>query len=341
MTIIKFPKREKEEEKEVEKESSEKKPRQKKKEPPKPWGRNERLLVSSLLISTALVSAVLALSARDWKLPGLPQITLPNLSFEKTYIIEADRPTPPASDFVINEFKALVNPLSGNYSFYVVRPGLNQSYGYHHQDIFQAASLIKLPVMLTLLREIESQDLDLASTYTLTDADKVAGAGSLYYKPAGTTVTYKDLITLMGHESDNTAFHIAVKILGREKIDNTLSALDMNSTNFEDNLTTPRDIGQFFSELLNPQLISSEHAQLIIDSLTNTVFEDYLPAGIPDDIRVAHKYGREVHVLNDAGIVFTKEPFILVLMSAGIVDAEAEGIFPKLSELVYQFETFP
>ena len=338
MTIIKFPKRE-EREKDEQEEKETKKPRNKKTEPRKPWGRNERLLVSSLLISTALVSGLLALSARAWKLPGLPQITLPDLGLEKTYIIEANRPTPPASDSIINEFKALISPLSGNYGFYVVRPNLNQSYGHNHQDIFQAASLIKLPVMLALLREVESENIDLASTYTITDADKVAGAGSLYYKPAGTIVTYKDLITLMGHESDNTAFHIAVKTLGEEKINTTLSALNMNNTSLKDNLTTPRDIGQFFTELVNPQLISPEHAQLIIDSLTDTIFEDYLPVGIPDHLRVAHKYGREIHVLNDAGIVLTQEPFILVLMSEGIVDAEAESIFPKLSELIYHFET--
>src|SRR3989339_564632 len=192
MTIIKFPKRE-EREKDEQEDKETKKPRNKKTEPRKPWGRNERLLVSSLLISTALVSGLLALSARAWKLPGLPQITLPDLGLEKTYIIEANRPTPPASDSIINEFKALISPLSGNYGFYVVRPNLNQSYGHNHQDIFQAASLIKLPVMLALLREVESENIDLASTYTITDADKVAGAGSLYYKPAGTIVTYKDL----------------------------------------------------------------------------------------------------------------------------------------------------
>jgi SpoU rRNA methylase family enzyme len=27
-------------------------------------------------------------------------------------------------------------------------------------------------------------------------------------------------------------------------------------------------------------------------------------AGIPQDIRLAHKYGRELHVDNDAGVVF-------------------------------------
>lgn len=327
MTIIKFPKREKKDESENEEQEIPKKKRIKKPDPPKPWGKSERLLVSSLLLSTAIISAVLALAARDWKLPGLPRLSVPNLGLEKTYIIEADRPTPPASESVINDFKALVDPLSGSYSFYVVRPNQNQSYGYNSQQTFQAASLIKLPIMYALM------DFDLTTTYTLTEADKVAGAGSLYAKPAGTVLTYEELITHMGQESDNTAFHIAVNLLGTEKINQTLTELDMNSTSLEKNLTTPRDIGQFFVKLY-----SSGAANLIIDSLTKTNFEDYLPAGIPSGIRVAHKYGREVHVLNDAGVVFADKPFILVLMSEGIVDAEAETIFPKLSQLIYNFE---
>jgi hypothetical protein len=60
-------------------------PREKKKALPKPWGKKERIIVLILVIATAGISAALALSAREWKLPGLPRLAfkMPSISFLK------------------------------------------------------------------------------------------------------------------------------------------------------------------------------------------------------------------------------------------------------------------
>jgi hypothetical protein len=57
----------------------------KRKELPKPWGSRERYTVLIFLLGTVLISATLAVSSRDWKLPGLPKLklsSLPKLSLE-------------------------------------------------------------------------------------------------------------------------------------------------------------------------------------------------------------------------------------------------------------------
>jgi beta-lactamase class A len=63
--------------------------------------------------------------------------------------------------------------------------------------------------------------------------------------------------------------------------------------------------------------------------------KEWLAAGIPASTDVAHKYGREIHVVSDAGIVFADEPFILVLLSKGVVEREADQAFPELSKAIY------
>ena len=73
--------------------------------------------------------------------------------------------------------------------------------------------------------------------------------------------------------------------------------------------------------------------------LTDTIYESWVPEGIPDEIDVAHKFGRELHVVNDAGIVFAEEPFVLVIVSKGVVEREADEIFPELARLVFDVET--
>src|SRR3990167_8860685 len=45
----------------------------------KPWGRKERYVVFGVFVSTVLASAVLGMSARQWKLPNMPRFTLPEI----------------------------------------------------------------------------------------------------------------------------------------------------------------------------------------------------------------------------------------------------------------------
>ena len=107
----------------------------------------------------------------------------------------------------------------------------------------------------------------------------------------------------------------------------------------ENQETTPRDIGIFFEKIWEGDVISKKHRDELLGFLTDTIYEEWLAAGILSTVDVAHKYGREVHVVNDAGIVFTDEPFVLVLLSQGVVEREADQVFPELAELIYEIET--
>lgn len=338
-----FKKKEEEKEKKLAKKkkdlkNSPKARSRKKKKDFKPWGKKERYWVLGVLLGTILISGVLAMSARSWKLPGLPRISLPSFS-SGTIIIEkkGDELDETAKE-VINAFREKTKDLSGVYGFYVIRLSDNTSYGISQNETFEAASLIKLPVMAAFYMEAEDGILDLETEYSLKEEDKVGGSGSLYGKPEGTTLSYGDLVWYMGQQSDNTAFNITLNILGEEKVAEIIKEIGMTNTSLEENETTPYDIGLFFQKLWDGEIVSKKSRDKILDLLTDTVYEEWLAAGIPSDIDVAHKFGREVHVVNDAGIVFTDEPFVLVILSKGVVERKADEVFPQLSELVYSKE---
>lgn len=294
--------------------------RKKRKEPIKPWTKKERLLVLYILLFTTLTSALLAISARDWKLPGLPKINLSKLNFSLSggeVILENNKKVKGTQDEkyqqVLTDFKAKTDNLSGTYGFYVYQLGSNSEsetgneYGTDEDEIFQAASLVKLPIMVALYQE----------------------------KPEG----YKLLSSKMGKQSDNQAFRDARKVLGDDKINETIQEIGMHNTTLVENETTLEDMGLFFRKLYRNDLLPEEETQEIIKSLTDTIYEEHLAKGIPTDIQVAHKYGREIHVVNDGGIVYLKDkPYIVVIMTKGVVEKEADDIFPELSKLIYEFE---
>lgn len=300
------------------------------------WGKKERYWVFFILLGTILVSGILAFSARSWKLPGLPRISLP--SFDSGKIIIEKEASDERAKNVTFSFKEKTKELSGVYGFYVFRLTEGSSYGVSEKEKFQAASLIKLPVILAFYMEDEKGTIDLETKYKLKEEDKVSGAGSLFSEPTGTILTYRDLVRYMGKQSDNTAYHIALDILGEEKVKSVISEIGMTNTSLESNETTPYDIGLLFRKLWQGDIVSRKNRDEILGFLTDTIYEEWLVAGIPSRVKVAHKYGREVHVVNDAGIVHADKRFVLVLMSKGVVEREADEVFPELAKIVYEGE---
>ncbi len=319
--------------------------RRRPKEPIKPWGRKERLLVLALLLLTTGTSAVLAVSSRAWKLPGLPRVKIPSISIpffgQEKIVIEADKERArdrEKAEEVIDKFREATRELSGVYGLYIMQLDSGFSYGENDVDTFGPASLNKLPVMLAMYVEAERGSLSLSDKYKLKSSDKVSGSGSLSGKPAGFELTYRDLVRYMGKESDNTAFNIAKNILGEEKIQKVIDEIGMGETVIfgEEQKTTPYEIGLLFQKLWGGKVVSPESRDEIIRYLIDTNFEEWLAARIPPEVEVAHKFGRELHVVNDAGIVFTDSPYVIVIMSKGVVEREADEIFPYLSRMIYE-----
>ena len=76
-------------------------PQKRKKEPVKPWGKKERLLILIIFLGTVLTSVFLAVSSRDYKLPGWPRLnfSLPSFNFlsERTVTIGRQKEPLPES----------------------------------------------------------------------------------------------------------------------------------------------------------------------------------------------------------------------------------------------------
>lgn len=309
----------------------------------KPWSNRERWLVFGVFVGSIILSGLFAVSSREWKLPGMQRLQITNYKLiinnlfkNEPIIIEGNKvPETVNSQKIINEFKETTKNLSGIYGLSVVDLKTSFSFGVYEDEVFEAASLIKLPVMAMVYQMAEAGKLDLDKKYTLKLEDKKGGAGSLYGKPAGYEITYRNLLKLMGQQSDNTAFNIYRVMLGDNAIDVFAKKLGMEQTKIGTNKTTPRDIAIFFQELWMGNILNKYNKEEMFANLTDTLYENWLVPGVPDNLAVAHKFGREVHVVNDAGIVFAQKPYVVVILSKGVVESQADEYFPKLSRQIY------
>jgi len=304
-----------------------------------PWEKKERIIVFLFLFTTVFVSASLGISARKYKLPGLPEFKKPQINLESTIILENEKLQTEDIQNLKKDFIEKTKDLSGVYAFYVYNFSDRFEYGVNENKIMQAASLIKLPVIFSAFYEADNGRFNLREKYILEDSDKIGGSGSLSSKIAGSEYTLRELLFLMGNESDNTSFGVIRNMLSDNTINLIINKIGLKNTSLDENLTTPYEIGLVLKKIWEANLISEDAKESIIESLTNTWYEDHLPKGIDKDVVVAHKYGREVHVVNDAGIIlYENNPFILVIMTDGVVEREADAIFPQLVNLIYEFE---
>lgn len=282
--------------------------RKTRKEPLKPWGMKERLIILVVLLVTVLTSGILALTARNFKLPKIPALKISSVTslnpFKEQVIIVGNKGSKISQEKIENTkrlFKEATNNYSGIYAFYIYDINGDYYYGLNYQEVMQAASLIKLPVMYLAMKNDED----------------------------------RTLIESMGKRSDNNAYNKMVGILGRENVNKTILDLGMSRTSLSENTTTPEEIGIFFKKLYGNELLDESKTKELEGYMTDTIFEDWLRPGIPSDITLVHKYGREDHVINDAGIVMSDKPFVVVIMTDGIIETEAVDLFPKLSNLLY------
>ena len=313
------------------------------KEAKKTWTKKDRLMVLALLLATILPAAFLSLRSQDYTLPSIAMFHFSSpfssssnqIIYELNPVTPTPTPTPPPA---LDEFHQLVQNLKGDYGFYVYRLNAKYEYGSNYERIFTAASLIKLPVLISLYQASENGTINLDEVYSLKPEDKVPGAGSLQSAPIGTQKTYRELAQAMAKSSDNTALRIITRKLGITTINQTVSQIGMVNTSYSDNTTTPKDIGLLFQKLYQNRLLKPENKNELIDFLTKTDWEDRIPAGIPQDIKVAHKIGTEAGVWSDAGIVFSSPPFILVIVTENALENEALAVIPQIAQAVYSTE---
>lgn len=105
------------------------------------------------------------------------------------------------------------------------------------------------------------------------------------------------------------------------------------------NLTTVEDIGHLLESIYKGECISAEYSQKMLDIMLDQYYRSKIPAGVPENVKVANKTGETDDVCHDAAIVFSdKADYVLTVM----VDAPGFGWscndnVAELSGIVYEY----
>ncbi|WP_375583078.1 serine hydrolase [Cyclobacterium xiamenense] len=221
---------------------------------------------------------------------------------------------------------------------------------YHPDKQIPSASIIKIPILLTLLEAVEKDELSLDDRYRLRSQDKVGGAGALQFQADGSLLTYRTLASEMIRISDNTATNILIDKLGMERIQDWLKGRGFTATQLnrkmmdfaaieqgKQNYTSPGEINQILLMLLDSKSVSAETAASARQLLAACEDRQTLPARLPQQLEVAHKTGTLDYVRGDAGIIFGKQPLVISVFVEHFQEIEeAEKIIAEIGRLAYE-----
>lgn len=179
---------------------------------------------------------------------------------------------------------------------------------------FFPASTQKIYVLGELYHQYKTGELAPETTMTLTDWDKVPGAGIIQGHSSGSIYTLDELVNLVAIYSDNTAANMLINVVGGGEVINPhMHQLGLHETyvnglyysGASDNFrTTPNDAARFFALLYNNQVNGEPYDELLISKF-NLNTHNFLRQYIPYDTHSWNKSGLGGTEQNDVATFVT------------------------------------
>lgn len=217
------------------------------------------------------------------------------------------------------------------------------SIGVNDQMEVRFASLIKLPVIMAVYKQIEQGALKKDTVLTISEENIHQGFGELWKKGAGTKITVEEAIMLALIDSDNTALRVLVSSLPQGAIEHVFENLDITiDTGQGYPIISPKNYSSILRSLYLSSYLEFNHSNEILNILTKTNFNDKLPAGVNPEVKVAHKIGTfEIgegeSVFSDCGIIYVpNRPYALCIMVTSDEDASRTHMV-HISKMVYGY----
>lgn len=228
-----------------------------------------------------------------------------------------------------NELQRLIDGLPGKIGVYVACPEEGLAWGHQAELPLEAASVIKLPIMVEAFRQREAGKLDFSREILIREEDKLPSCGALTYLHTGVCVTVEDLVTLMIILSDNTATNLLIALLGQENINDCIDSLGLVGTRLNrmlfrpelsrmgiQNYVTAADMGKVLTGLLRGEIVSPAASAQMLDILRKQRLNGKMPFWLHDrGIACAHKTGEDDGITHDVGVIMTEPPVVFCFLS--------------------------
>ena len=200
-------------------------------------------------------------------------------------------------------------------------------------ETFPTASLIKVPILVTVYDLAGKGTLSLDDPLTVLKIDQVPGDGTLQYMHSGMSLSVRDAVWLMITTSDNTATNLLLDRIIIRRVWDKMEALGLRHTKVHSKtflrsssvamdssvkyglgVTTPNEMATLFALLARGKAVSPAADSAMLDVLEHnqdaTLLQRYL-----DGVRAAHKTGATDAVRTECSLFYLQSRVVACVMT--------------------------
>ncbi|MGO1317537.1 MAG: serine hydrolase [Cellulomonadaceae bacterium] len=216
----------------------------------------------------------------------------------------------------------------------------------------KAASVIKLPLLATLMADVDAGELDLDQIVTIPagDSNIVGGSGTLQSGQFPLDISVAELMRLMVQVSDNTATNVLIDLaggfsavndyvaeLGFEELQLGRKMIHPALPPLQENYLTAQETTELIALLWDGEILSPESSAHIIDLMKGQLVDTKFGAVIPR-VHLANKTGELADVSHDSGIVLLDGRELAFTTTTSFTNtprAQVDGFVQETARIVY------
>ncbi|MBR5230901.1 MAG: serine hydrolase [Clostridia bacterium] len=225
---------------------------------------------------------------------------------------------------VLEAIKHEMAHIPGHLGFYYKNLISGFCYGVNEEEVFGAASVMKLPLYLLILQKSLRGEASMEDKITVTQGDKVPICGALTLFTHDIETDVRTLCRLMISLSDNTATNRLIDHIGIPEIQKQFASMGLEKTMIRrklfdraaaragiQNTICPREMGDLLEKLYRREILSPALCKEAVETLLLQQVDHKLNGKICGEVPIAHKTGEDDNLSNDVGIVYAGEPFVI------------------------------
>lgn len=229
-----------------------------------------------------------------------------------------------------------------------------QWFGINENENFDPASLLKLPLAMAYYKLQEINPDIMAQEYEYHLQDGVSKA-VLSYKPteelvSGKRYTLSGLIQRMIQYSDNELVPLLFEKLDKDFVNKVYVDMEVyfpKTGGTEQNFVSVKTYAKILRSLYNSSYLNQNSSNELLDIMSKSSFRSGIVSGVSDSVTVSNKFGvrslldpvsaRVTGIqLHDCGIVYTKDPYILCVMTEGNNPEKLAQVIADISKNIYE-----
>lgn len=235
-------------------------------------------------------------------------------------------------------------------SVYFMDLNSNNWFSINGHEKYTPGSLVKVPVIMTYMKESEQKTGWLDNRMYFDPAQKGIPHQTYEIDPLvpGQSYPIRDLLRRIATTSDNNSTALVNEHINRPLFTKLFEDLDLVIPELDDRSykTSVTEYSRFLLVLFNSSWLNEQNSELVLQWLSASTFNDGLTKNLPSGLTVARKFG-EFGVGSDkqwheSGIIYLdNRPYLMTVMTHGFDNEKLRQVISELSKAAYDYYQRP